>query len=141
MIRVAGLWEFGWNTPIKELDLWEYPLRDFLVDEFVMSPISGIESSAVSEIADLGHYIDHRRAAGDSVVFLDERGAVPLPDFQHPENALYVFGKSSLSAMTAYGKPGDLAVVIPTPASAGLLWPHQAAAILLYDRMRKSGAE
>ena len=52
MIKIAGLWELGWNTPIKEVEQWEFPLRDYGVDEFIMSPVSGISNNAVKEVPD-----------------------------------------------------------------------------------------
>jgi hypothetical protein len=54
MVVVAGMWELGWNTPIKEIDLWRYPLKDFGVDRFYMTPISGIESKKVIELFSAG---------------------------------------------------------------------------------------
>ena len=49
IVRIAGFWELGWNTPIKEIELWEYPLKDFNVDKFYMTPITGIDSPYVIE--------------------------------------------------------------------------------------------
>lgn len=138
MIKVAGLWELGWNTPIKEMDLWEYPLRDFGVDCLHMAPVSGIADPFVREHADLSTALDQFRRDGLQVVFLDERGKTTLREFEHPENVAYVCGKASLSAMSAYGKPGDVSVRIETVANGGMLWPHQAAALVLYDRLVKS---
>lgn len=137
MVAVAGLWELGWNTPIKEIELWEHPLRDFDVDVFFMGPVSGIRSGAVREVEDIAEVIREHRERGIPVVFVDERGAAPLCDFGHPEHALYVFGKASLSALTAYGQAGDLSVRIETATGLGLLWPHQAACVVLHDRRMK----
>lgn len=53
IVKVAGIWELGWNTPIKEIELWEYPLRDFGVDAFYMTPITGIQSQFVQEASRL----------------------------------------------------------------------------------------
>ncbi len=136
MIRVAGIWELGWNTPLKEIELWEFPLRDFGVERFYMTPISGIASNAVTERAAMEEVLSEN--SDMTIVFVDERAPVSLTTFVHPENALYVFGKASLSSMVAYGRTQDRAVKIDTVANAGLLWPHQAAAIVLYDRMLKT---
>lgn len=135
-VRVAATWELGWNTPIKEVDLWEYVLREFSVEPFYVYPVSGIEH----------HYVRERRSIEDilsecqdaTVVHVDERGETTLPEFEHPADALYVFGKVSLSVMTAHSRPGDLSVRIPTVCNLSTLWPHQAAGIVLYDRMAKS---
>lgn len=138
MVRVAGLWELGWNTPIKEAELWEYPLRDFGVERWFMTPVSGIVGPFVVERCDLCEVIDEHRAENVSVVFVDERGLTPLRRFDHPPNVLYVFGKTSLNPLTAYGKPGDASVVIETQHRLGALWAHQAATLVLYDRMVKT---
>ena len=66
-----------------------------------------------------------------SCVYIDEKGNLPLHDFQHPKNALYIFGKAGYSPWH-----GGVSVYIETE---GRLWPHQAACIVLYDRMMKHG--
>jgi hypothetical protein len=140
MIKVAGLWEVGWNTPIKEAEQWEFPLRDYGVDEYIMSPVSGIGLSNpnVKEVAELGDYLQQQRANGYTIVFSDERAEQTLDSFTHPaDNVIYVFGKASLSPMVAYGQPQDLSLKIMTKNNLGLLWPHQAAVLIMADRLRK----
>lgn len=135
MVRVAGLWELGWNTPIKEVDLWEYPLRDFEVEAFYMAPISGIRHAMVQERNSIEEII---KECGDySLVFVDERGKIPLKEFEHPKKALYIFGKASESTMPM-AKHGDHTLRIETRINRGMLWPHQAAALVLYDRLMKT---
>src|SRR3989304_5735220 len=63
-VKVAGLWERGWNTPIKEVELWEFPLRDFAVNEHIMVPVSGIENSYVTEVPNLGDWLLTRGGRG-----------------------------------------------------------------------------
>lgn len=138
IVKVAGCWELGWNTPIKEADLWETMLRDFKVDKWYMEPVSGIDKVDVHEVASLEALVNDERAIGTSIVFVDENGETPLTNFKHPENVLYVFGKASYSPMRALKREGDLSIRIETPAQAALLWPHQAAAIVLYDKIRKN---
>jgi hypothetical protein len=134
-IAVAGLWELGWNTPIKEIDLWEHPLKDFGVTTFYMTPVTGIFNPYVQERHGMEDIL--RENAHLTFVFVDERGTEDLTTFEHPEHALYIFGRSSTSAMAAWGREGDRSLVIPTVQNSGTLWPHQAAAIVLYDRMLK----
>ena len=50
MIKVAGHWELSWNAPIKEVELWNFPLRDFNVSEWYMWPVSGIKHNEKSRI-------------------------------------------------------------------------------------------
>lgn len=138
MIKVAGVWDFGWNTPIKEMELWEYPLKDYGVDEFIMSPVSGISNNYVTEVADFGLYINDHRNNGYTIVFLDEKASTTLENFVHPAtNVLYVFGKAAFSPMTAYGQLTDTSLKIVTPNNMGNLWPHQAAVLVLNDRFIK----
>lgn len=138
MVKVAGLWELGYNTPLLELDLWQYPLREFGVGTLIMSPVTGLRAGMLQEWHELGEALAQERSEGNTVVFVDECGDTPMPEFDHPENVVYVFGKASKSAMAAYRQEGDLSVVIPTPGETGMLWPHQAAMIVLYDRTVKS---
>ena len=135
-VKVAGMWELGWSAPITEFDLWDMVIRDFCVDEFYMSPVSGILKQ-VTEVPDITDAI----AANPNlaVVFVDEHADTPLKDFVHPKDVLYVFGKANCSAFLSMKREDDLAVCIETNSgSVGLLWPHQAASIVLYDRLVKS---
>ena len=136
MIVLAGLWELGWNTPIKEADLWEMVARDFGVT-IAMCPVSGVRlwwEGGLLEYADLPAALT---ALGLPGVFVDEHGTVPLRDFVHPESCVYVFGKTSTSALYAM-REGDVSVSVETPGQLGMMWAHQAAAIVLYDRQVKS---
>jgi tRNA(Leu) C34 or U34 (ribose-2'-O)-methylase TrmL len=135
-IKVAGMWELGWCAPLTEFDLWAFPLRDFGVAEWIMAPVSGVQKK-VTEVAG----IDAAIAANPelTVVFVDEDGATPLQEFRHPEDALYVLGRASSSPMRSFGAAHEhVSVRIETQEAKGLLWPHQAIAIVLYDRARKA---
>jgi len=134
VIQVIGSWELGWNAPIKEYDLWKHMLDDFSIDKWIMSPITGISKNVI-EVPDISEYLDQQNWA--DVIFIDENGTIELEEFQHPENVIYVFGRTGFSAWEAFGRKGK-AVKIQTPAGAiGGLWAHQAAAIVLYDRWMK----
>ncbi|MEX2007535.1 MAG: hypothetical protein WD992_02065, partial [Candidatus Levyibacteriota bacterium] len=73
IVKVAGIWEQGWNTPFLEYDLWVHPLQEFGVDGWYMSPVSGItKSSNLTEVADIQEAI---KANPDlTVVWVDEKG-------------------------------------------------------------------
>ena len=133
MIKVVGCWELGWSTPIMEFDLWTYPLRDFGVDEFIMTPVSGIDAR-VAEFKTIQDAIDANLEL--TPVYIDEDADQELLHFQHPPNALYILGKAGYSPYSTVGKQG-VAVRVETK-DHGLLWPHQAASIVLYDRYMKS---
>lgn len=134
MVIVAGIWELGWNTPIKEMDLWEMVIRDFGVDEFYMTPVSGIESGFVKESSSLEEVL--LKYPDLPVVIVDEKGENKLSTFKHPESCIYVFGKTTCSPLFLR-KPQHQTLAIETVANDALLWAHQACAIVLYDRMKK----
>lgn len=133
MIKVLGCWEVGWNVPLTESDLWIMPLREFGVDELLMTPVSGIAYKRVREYPSVAEALGAHPNL--TPVFVDEKGEVELEDFEHPEDAIYVFGKVSYSPYIQLGS-GHKSVRIKTEAK-GMLWPHQAMSIVLYDRTRK----
>ena len=135
-VIIVGHWDFGWNTPIMEIDLWKFPLRDFGVDKFYMCPISGIRGK-VKEKKDINEVF--KENPDHSVIFCDERAENSLIEFKHPDNALYVFGKANFSPFLSLKRNKDLSIRIDTLDNKGLLWGHQAASIILYDRMLKNG--
>ena len=136
-VKVAGIWELGWSAPLTEHDWWDMVMRDFAVDEHYMTPISGIHREQVTEVSNLEDAINANPDL--TVVFVDERAEVELQDFEHPENALYILGKVTYSGLLSHKRKDDLAVKIKTNMDQGLLWPHQAIAIVLYDRGVKLG--
>ena len=143
-VKVAGAWETGWLSPREEFELWKHPLREYGVDEICMSPVSGIKAginqTLLVEKQQIETFITDARAAGMALVFVDEAAETLLADFVHPENVLYVLGKTSLSPYVAFydANLGDLAVKIPTVQNTGGLWAHQAATMVLHDRFLKA---
>mgnify|MGYP000165076428 CR=1 FL=1 len=61
-------------------------------------------------------------------------GAQPLPEFQHPENAYYIFGPEDGSMPKELVQWCDHVVYIPTHGSMNLA---ATANVVLYDRMSK----
>lgn len=144
-VAVAGHWELSWNTPIKEAELWNLPLRDFDVSEWWMWPVSGIRHNEskvnLHERRNLETILgenDGRRVFLEPENPLRPHGGVDLRTFEHPDDALYVFGSAHFDPVASHKQPGDLVVTIPTVHNKGVLWPHQCAVIVLYDRMVKS---
>lgn len=134
IVKVVGIWELGYNVPLLEYDIWTYMLRDFCVDQWYMAPITGIDRD-VTEIPSIEKVVELNPDL--TVVLVDEHGETPLAKFVHPRNTLYIFGKANQGPSA--GREGDISVRIETPTgSRGMLWPHQAAAIVLYDRQVKS---
>lgn len=135
MVKVVSFWEQGWNTPIKEFDLWHFPARELGVDELIMMPVSGIFSPGVTE---LQNFEDLSRE-NTTFIFIDEGGEDTLDTFVHPENATYIFGRTSFSPMISYRQAGDKCVSIKSVLNSGLFWGHQAMCLVLYDRFIKNG--
>lgn len=132
MIVVASIWEQGWNTPIKEYDLWHYPLLEFNVDEFAVTPVSGILKNDVKEFHSVDELVQHY---GLPVILCSENGSNTLEDFVHPENALYLFNRTSGGGLEYLQ---DQSLKVETNSNQGNLWGHQAASIILYDRYLKN---
>ena len=135
MIKVAGVWELGWNTPLFEYDLWAFPLRDFGVDEWYMTPVSGIRKKWITELGSLEEAFTLNPDL--TPVYLDEAGETDLQEFEHPTDTLYICGKAGYSPWRAHGATGK-SLKIKTVLDNGLLWPHQCVVLALYDRMVKS---
>jgi len=131
MIEVAGIWEQGWNVPLMEADQWEMVMAEFGVERLNMTPISGIDKPWIHEYPSIEELLADRSHL--TPVFVDESAEVELSEFEHPKDALYVFGRCSYSPF--HGHEGQ-AVKIQT-VKPGMLWPHQAMAIVLYDRSQK----
>lgn len=135
MVVVGAEWEFGWNTPIKEYDLWHFPMREFGVDEIAFSPVSGINKKGIREFRSIEEMIDFYNIP---VVLGHENGNTNLVDFKHPEDALYLFGRTSRDLFPAYGHIYP-SLRVETPVTKGMIWGHQAASIIMYDRFLKNG--
>ena len=131
MVIVAGVWEEGWFDYKTELNLWQFPLRDFGVDEFAMTPISGINNNNVKEFKSVEDMVQHY---GLPVVVCTEDGESDLNNFVHPENVLYLFNRTSGGNLPIIP---DYTLRIKTKLDKGMLWGHQAASIILYDRLNK----
>jgi tRNA(Leu) C34 or U34 (ribose-2'-O)-methylase TrmL len=137
MVAVVGCWELGWNTPFMEADLWEYPLKEFGVDSWIMTPVSGIQRPWLKEIHDIDVFIKEQRDLGIPLVFVDEKGKSELSIFEHPKDVVYICGKTSQSLLHQC-LPSDMSVKVETTVNGGGFWAHQAVSIVLYDRMKKS---
>lgn len=140
-VKVAGIWELSWNTPLIESWLWSFPLREFDVMDWAMTPVTGIVHNEAYSGMSLTEYnqVDEmveNFAEGHVRVFVDEKGETPLDEFVHPENAVYIFGCAGRSPLSLK-KDGDLSVRMTTHRTNGVLWPHQVLVTVLYDRMVK----
>lgn len=75
-------------------------------------------------------------SAGIKLVAVElAEGATPLPEYQHPENALYIFGPEDSSVPQDILNLCEDVVYIPTIGCMNLA---ATVNVLLYDRMAKS---
>ncbi len=79
------------------------------------------------------------RATSDMQIICVElvEGAIPLPEFEHPEKALYIFGPEDGTIPQKVINKADAVVYIPT---IGCLNLAQTVNVLLYDRLAKSNS-
>jgi len=150
--KVAGVWDIWENAEREYLVHWRFMVKHFGVDALYMTPVTGVADKlresldyTESTFIELPTLEDVLKASPECTpVLVDENGVTQLSEFNHPDNALYLFGKVGYSALEGLKGQG-VSVRIPSRAShpnasLGLLHPHQAAAIVLYDRMTRYGS-
>lgn len=64
-------------------------------------------------------------------------GAIPLPEYQHPKQALYIFGPEDGSISQEVVDQADAVIYIPT---IGCLNLAATVNVVLYDRLAKSNS-
>ncbi len=64
--------------------------------------------------------------------------ALPLPDFQHPDNAYYIFGPEDGTISQNVIDKADAVVYVPTNGCMNLA---ATVNVVLYDRLSKSGED
>ncbi|QBY04879.1 TrmH family RNA methyltransferase [Thalassotalea sp. HSM 43] len=81
-------------------------------------------------------YIIAGKPQGATMVCVDlVEGATPLPDYQHPDNAYYVFGPEDGTISQSVIDSADDVVYIPTIGCMNLA---ATVNVVLYDRLAKS---
>lgn len=146
MVKVAGLWDVWLQHKAQEYDaLWRFMLKHFGVDQAIMVPWTGtveqlpLDHTDVElvELRDLDEVIQKNPQLVPVVV--DEFGKQPLDAFEHPKDVLYIFGRTGRSALEELHWEGKSVFIEGAdPAGSSLLHPHQACALVLYDRLVKS---
>jgi hypothetical protein len=149
-IKVAGHWELDWNTPIKEVELWNLLLRDFAIEDWYMWPVSGIKHTEetwvhLHERPTFNDILTDTGVKGLKQVYFEPYNPVQQPeqgidlrDLKHPQNVLYIFGSAHYNPVPGHKTNKDILVQVPTVENKGVLWPHQCLAMCLYDRLVKS---
>lgn len=131
MIEIAGTWELGWSAPTTEMVLWWAVMRSYDITKLHMTPRSGLRHRLLEEHDNWDSILD----TSLTPVFVDEKANCELRDFQHPEKALYIFGKAAYSPFSNLAK-NHCSIRIDCP-KLGMLWPHQALAVVMNDRCSK----
>ena len=131
MIVVGAVWEDGWFDNKNELNLWHFPMKDFGVDELAMTPIRGMNVNKVREFSTINEMVEYYKLP---IIVCTEDGDSELERFIHPENAIYLFNRTSGGNMSCVP---DFKLKIDTRLNKGMLWGHQAASIILHDRFKK----
>jgi tRNA(Leu) C34 or U34 (ribose-2'-O)-methylase TrmL len=76
------------------------------------------------------------KIAGRKLICVDlVEGAIALPKFTHPENAVYVFGSEDSSVSQTLVDMADAVVYVPTVGCMNLA---ASVNVLLYDRLAKN---
>lgn len=135
MVVVAFIWEEGWFETKDELNLWHFPMKEFGVDELAAvssAPRLTAKSNKIREFGSVEQLIQHYQLP---IIIGTEDGEALLQNFTHPEDAIYLFNRTSGGQLPI--KP-EHTVCVETHLNKGLLWGHQAASIILYDRLIKS---
>ena len=68
------------------------------------------------------------------VIVFEENGSIPLEEFVHPEDAIYIFGRTGYDVRNWF--PDAISVKIVTPGRSSL-FGCVACGIVLEDRKRK----
>ncbi|MDA7745712.1 RNA methyltransferase [Psychromonas sp.] len=96
------------------------------------------DTQKVHEIVPLDHHEDLLSALepGMKLVCVDLiEGAIPLPNFEHPDNAMYLFGPEDNTIKQSVINQADAVVYIPTIGCMNLA---ASVNVVLYDRLAKS---
>ena len=92
-------------------------------------------SSLISKVESMVEARDEHMPVGTKIVCIElVEGAIPLPEYIHPENALYVFGPEDGNLKQAVVNSADEVVYIPTLGCMNLA---ATVNVLLYDRLAK----
>ncbi len=131
---IAGCWDERMlpSPAVEYKSRWKFLVTGFGLDGIYMAPVTGNEN--VIEVEDI---MDAVTANPDLVpVLVDECSPNRLQSFEHPLDAIYLFGRTGQSIFG--GWDGESVSIEPPGELTSYLQPDQAAAVVLYDRMVKS---
>ena len=147
MIGLLFIWDEGWWHPNSELTLWHDLAVSYDADLLVMIPDLrryNYDDITFEKYATVEEALNAHQDL--TFVFLEPKeiadaNGVPcesLTTFDHPKDALYIFGNSGRSNIGLVDLDrGDKVVYVPT-INQQQIWPTQVASIVLYDRAKKA---
>lgn len=133
-VKIAGCWDERMlpTSAIEYNSRWKFLVIGFQLNEIYMTPVTGFDK--VTELENLMNAVSINPELVP--VLVDECSSNTLQQFQHPKDALYLFGRTGHSIFGGW-KGKSVGIEYPGELSS-YLQPDQAAAIVLYDRMMKS---
>jgi hypothetical protein len=133
-VKIAGCWDEKMlpSPAVEYKSRWKFLVLGFKLDGIYMAPVTG--NTSVIEVEDVMEAV----AANPNLVpvLVDECSPNRLQAFDHPQDVLYIFGRTGQSFFG--GWEGESVSIEPPNELTSYLQPDQAAAIVLYDRMVKS---
>jgi len=134
---------FHFDPDLKIRDYWSYIFENFKIkDLWEVGRPDKIESNwqkprAIDAISALPK--DKSMVVGSPKNGRYMPGTIPLPEFQHPENALYVFGSDRANLYPELFKGYEYQLVYIPGDSSITMYSFQAGIVFMYDRMVKNG--
>ena len=131
MITLVSIWERGWFDASVEAFMWKQLTAAYAVDRVIFTPTELKQRIYPEQFNTMEEAL--ASTVGEQIFLIPGHGE-SLIDFEHPQDAVYVFGnayKSNLDIATKI-------VQIPTPKNVDV-FARDAAAMVLYDRMIKNG--
>lgn len=116
-MKIIAFAEDGWFGPRSDFALWDQLTRAFGVE---LQIVRRWDEAVVPE--------------GSVVVLLDEAGETELAEYEHPRDAVYVFGNSGFDRFQVTGADEVVRIETPEPIP---MFGVTAAALVLADCRRK----
>lgn len=147
MIGLLFIWDEGWFHPNMEITLWHDLAVAYNVDLLIMIPDMkryNYQDIIFEKYDDINEALNNHPDL--TFVFLEPKSiadqhGIPcesLSTFDHPKDALYIFGNSGVSNIGLVNLDrGDKVVYVPTLTDRQI-WSIECASIVLYDRCKKA---
>jgi hypothetical protein len=146
-VGLLFIWDESWFHPYAELTLWHDLAVSYNVELLIMVPdlrIYQFQDIKLEKYSTVEEGINAHPEL--TKVFLEPKSTadqnnIPcesLSTFDHPSNALYIFGNSGRTNTGLVNLDrGDKVVYVPTLTDKQI-WSVECAGIVLYDRCKKA---